>query len=752
MADKEHLDLQELDAEIQPITDSLKENYMPYAMSVIVSRALPEIDGFKPSHRKLLYTMYRMGLMKGSRAKSADIVGQTMALHPHGDQAIYETMVRMTRGNGALLYPWIDSKGNFGRVFSRDMQYAAYRYTEAKLDKICELVFEGIDKDAVDFVDNYSGSFQEPVLLPVQVPTILMNNTQGIAVGMASNICSFNLGELTDATLLLIDNPEATSEEILEIMPAPDFPTGGRLVYEPEKMAKIYETGRGSFHLRARHRVIAKKRLIEVFEIPYTTTIEAIIDDITDGVKKGKLKEITDVRDETDLGGLKIAIEYKTSADPDFLIQKLYKMTSLESSFSANFNVLIDYRPQVLGVRGILNAWLDWREATVKRQRTFELNKLKDQLHLLNALEQILLDIDEAIKIIRKTEKEKDVIPRLMEHFKIDERQAEYVAEIRLRQLNREYLLRRITDIADLKERITKLERMVKSSKLLRKEIARELKAAKKKYAEARRTELVDPEIVPTLSKEDLITDYNVKYFLTREGYFKKLALTSLRSAGDLKLKEGDAIIREIEGVNKSEIVFFTNKAQVYKTFGYEIEDHKPSDFGEFLEHMLELEEGEEVLAFHVFDEEEFPGYFMLAFGDGRAVKFPCSEYETKTKRKRLVNAFYGKAPLVAVYHIDEPEGNGDYFMENSQKRLILFDTDMIPLMATRTARGTRIMSQRKGYELVAMYPAEDLEIPDEEREYYRIRTIPAAGRFIKEELIEERQLSFDSVEMDKNA
>lgn len=728
----------EAEAEIQGITESIKDNYMPYAMSVIVSRALPEIDGFKPSHRKLLYTMYRMGLSKGPRAKSADIVGQTMALHPHGDQAIYETMVRMTRGNGALLQPWIDSKGNFGRVYSRDMQYAAYRYTEARLDKSAELLFRGIEKNAVDFVDNYSGTLKEPTLLPVVLPTILLNNTQGIAVGMASNICSFNLSELVDATTALIANPEAN---ILEQMPAPDFPTGGRLVYEADKMAKIYESGRGTFYLRAKHRIIPKDRLIEIYEIPYSTKVENIIEDISGLVRKGKLKEVNDVRDETDLNGLKIAIEYKSNADPEFLVQKLYKMTSMESSFSLNLNVLIDFKPEVLGIREVLLRWLDWRESCLKRQFVFELDKLGRQLHLLKALELILLDIDKAIAIIRHTDVEKDVVPNLCQAFAIDEEQAEYVAEIRLRQLNREYLLKRTSDIERLEEEIKKLKRIVGSSKLLRQEIVRELKECKKLYGLERRTELVEPEEVPTLSAEELINDFNVRYFLTKEGYFKKIALTSLRSAGDLKLKEGDEIVQEIEGTNKSEIIFFTNKAQVYKSFGYEFEDHKPSDFGSYLSEKLELDEDERVLYF-VLPEENYEGFLFLAFADGRAVKIELAQYKTKTRRKRLVKAFYGGAELVGLEVLEKAEGNGDYWLYNSQDRLILFDSDLVPMMSTRTARGVRLMLQRKGYKLLSLLPKEALDIKVEEAEYYRIRTLPAAGRFLKADSFNSKQLS----------
>ncbi|NLC40868.1 MAG: topoisomerase IV, partial [Clostridiaceae bacterium] len=530
------------------VSDTLYNNYMPYAMSVIVSRAIPEIDGFKPSHRKLLYTMYKMGLMSGPRAKSADIVGQTMQLNPHGDQAIYETMVRLTRGNGTLLHPWIDSKGNFGSVTSRDMQYAAARYTEARLDPSCETIFDGLDKNAVDMIDNYSGTTKEPRLLPAKFPTILVNNNQGIAVGMASNICSFNLSEVCNATIALLKDPEA---DLIEYMPAPDFSTAAELIYDQDDMREIYETGRGSFKLRGTAEINRKDATIEIREIPYTTTIETIIDDISDQIKKNRLQDITNVRDETDLNGLCISIEYKRTADPDILLHKLFESTSLEHYFSCNFNILIDNKPRVMGVREILNEWIKWRMGCIRRETSFSLEKKRERLHILRGYEAILLDIDLAIQVIRNTEKERDVIPRLMKAFTIDKEQAEAVAEIKLRNLNREYIIRRLDDIKDLLVEIEDLEKLEKSARRQRKLISDQLKELSKKYGRERRTRLVDPDDIEVPEVTDLIPDYNIRIFLTEEGYFKKLALTSLRGNFELKLKENDRIIIEEEATNQ---------------------------------------------------------------------------------------------------------------------------------------------------------------------------------------------------------
>ena len=732
--------------EQSPITDTLKNNYMPYAMSVIVSRAIPQIDGFKPSHRKLLYTMYRMGLMKGPRAKSADVVGQTMALNPHGDQAIYETMVRMTRGNGALINPWIDSKGNFGRVYSRDMQYAAYRYTEARLDKSCEAIFSGLEKDAVDFVDNYSGTMKEPVLLPAAFPTILVNANQGIAVGMASNICSFNLAEVCRATRALIDDPDV---DLLKYMPAPDFSTGARIVYDEDKMRRIYETGSGSFKMRAVFDIDKKNSRIEITEIPYTTTVEAIIDDITNQVKRGKIKEINDLRDETDLNGLRITIDYKKSADPELLMGKLMTSTALESNFSCNFNVLIDNRPGVYGVRGLLNEWLKWRKGCVRRELRFDIGKKEDQLHILKGLEKILLDIDKAIKIIRNTEKEQDVIPNLMSGFEIDKVQAEAVAEIKLRHLNREYILRKIKDIKDLEADIKRLNRIAKSDKLIFKEIAKQLEDIERKYGRERKSLIIGSDEIIDIDEEELIEDYNVKYYYTRDGYLKKLALTSLRAAGDLKLKDNDVIVQEFDGTNKSELLFFTDRGVVYKFKGYDVPDCKPSEFGEYTPNLLEMEDGETAIAMHVTD-EDYPGYLLLGFTDGRMVKISVDSYKTKTNRKMLKNAIYDGAILIGVLPLEKEKTGQDVIMQNDQERMILVDSDLVPYKVTRNSQGIQVMTQRKDHQATWLGFAEDFPVPagleNFDQEYYRVRTLPSAGRFIKDEDAGVRQLSLTDI------
>lgn len=722
------------DIALSPITDTLKDNFMPYAMSVIVSRAIPEIDGFKPSHRKLLYTMYRMGLSKGHRAKSADIVGQTMALNPHGDQAIYETMVRMTKGNGALLNPWIDSKGNFGRIYSRDMQYAAYRYTEARLDESATVVLDGLEKDAVDFVDNYSGTLKEPVLLPAAVPTILINANQGIAVGMASNIASFNFQEVCEACKLLLKDPEA---DVMQVMPAPDFSTGAKIIYDPEQMRRIYQEGRGSFRMRATVDVRAKEQRILIKEIPYNTTVEAIIDDVAKQAKAGRLKEVTDVRDETDLHGLSISVEYRRGSDVSLLLQKLYRLTEMEKSFSCNFNLLIDNRPLRLGVRGILLEWIAWRRRCLTRTLQWDRHHLAHKLSLLEALETLLLDIDKAIRIIRGTKLEKDVVQNLMQAFAINETQAEYVAEIKLRHLNREYLLRRIEEMAQLSEEIQAIDASLNSQKRLDALIAKQLTDHSKRFARERKTALLDTEAVKPLEEEDMIEDYNLRVFFTAEGYLKKLPLTSLRSAGELKLKDEDRIIQSIEGSNKSEILFFSDKAQVYKLKAYEISDHKPSEFGDYTPNLLELEDGERILYIHVTD-DDFKGVFMLLFADGRGVKIAVDHYQTKTRRKVLKNAFYGGAELKALFYLEDEKEAGDFLATNSQERMILCDLALVPFKKTRHSRGAQIMSLRKGYVLEQAKRVQADEA--EEQAYYRVRSLPAAGRFLKEET---KQLSF---------
>ncbi len=719
------------------ISDTLFENYMPYAMSVIISRAIPEIDGFKPAHRKLLYTMYKMNLLGGARAKSADIVGQTMKLNPHGDQTIYETMVRLTRGNGSLLHPWIDSKGNFGSVSSRDMQYAASRYTEARLDPSCETLFGGLDKDAVDFVDNYSGTMKEPLLFPAVFPTILVNNNQGIAVGMASNICSFNLKEVCDTTIALIRDPQA---DLLETLPAPDFSTGAYLVYEPDDMRAIYETGRGSFQLRGTADVNRKERRIEIREIPYTTTVEAIIDDIADGIKKGRLRDIITARDETDLGGLCISVDYKPSADPDVVLHQLFTATSLQSSFSCNFNILIDNKPRVMGVREILAQWLEWRSGCIRREALFEADKKRASLHLLRGLEKILLDIDKAIAVIRLTETEKEVVPRLMSAFDIDEIQAEHVAEIRLRQLNREYILKRVREIESLEESIEGLERLVKSRAKIREKIVSQLKDVGKRYGRERKTRLIAPEEIEVPEEEELIPAYNTRIFLSEEGYVKKIPATSLRGNFEIRVKEGDRLIQELDSSNHSELLFFTDKAQVYKLMAWEIEDHRPSLLGEYTPNLLDLDEGERVLFVHSAL-EPFEGEFLLVFENGKGVRLDVSHYETKQRRKKLIKAYDDSSPLVGMAYLP-PDSDPAFAVRSKKNKLLYFQSSQIVKKVTRSAQGAAIL-RAKNDQLTKLYHEEELTFI-KDISYYRVAKLPTAGRYIREESLEERQLELD--------
>lgn len=723
----------------QPITDTLLNNYMPYAMSVIVSRAIPEIDGFKPAHRKLLYTMYRMKLLNSARAKSADIVGQTMALNPHGDQTIYETMVRLTRGNGSLIHPWIDSKGNFGRVYSRDMQYAAARYTEARLDDSAVLIFDGLEKDAVDFVDNYSGTMKEPTLLPASFPTILVNSNQGIAVGMASNICSFNLKEVCLTTSAFIAN---RNHDLLETMPAPDFSTAGQLIYDRDQMQKIYETGRGSFKLRGKYRINKKENLIEVFEIPYNTTAEAIIDDIAAQARRGKLREVLDVRDETDLNGLKITINYRKNTDTQMLILKLFDLTSMETSFSCNFNILIDGRPRTMGVAEILDSWLSWRQGCVRREAEFERRKKEEKLHLLKALELILLDIDKAIAVIRLTKKESEVVENLMSSFNIDKVQAEYVAEIKLRHLNREYILRRIDEIASLEEEIYELKSLAESTRLINSKISKQLKDIAKTYGRERLTTLIEPEDAPMLDEEDLIEDYNIRIFLTEEGYFKKLALTSLRGNFDLRLKEGDSLMQEFDTTNKAELIFLTDKAQLYKIFAHEIEDHKPSFIGNYTPNLLDLDEGEKVVQMYAA-EEKFMGEFLLVFRDRRAVRIDVSSFATKNRRKKIVSAYSDHAPLLGAVYISE-DADPELGVINSQGKLLVFSASQVTKKATRTAQGSLIMSGGKKAQTLERFLRPEQLDKLEDIEYYKVKNLPGAGRYIRDSSGE--QISLESL------
>ncbi|MBR3961984.1 MAG: topoisomerase IV [Oscillospiraceae bacterium] len=707
----------------QPIVDVLEKNYMPYAMSVIVSRAIPEIDGFKPSHRKLLYTMYKMGLLSGGKTKSANIVGQTMKLNPHGDQAIYDTMVRMSRGHAALLHPWIDSKGNFGKAYSRNMVCAASRYTEAKLDKISAELFRDIDKDTVDFVDNYDNTMKEPSLFPVTFPSILVNFNVGIAVGMASQICPFRLSEICETTIKLIKDPE---HDILSTLPAPDFAGGGLIVYDKDELTKIYETGRGSIKVRSKYNYDEKSKCIEITEIPATTCVEAIIDKILELVKARKITEISDIRDETDLSGLKIAIDLKRGIDPDALMQKLYKSTPLEDSFSANFNVLIGGSPMVLGVRQIINEWVAFRHECVRRRIYFDLKGKKDKLHLLKGLQKILLDIDKAIKIIRETESESEVVPNLMIGFGIDQIQAEYVAEIKLRHLNREYILKRTADISDLKKEIAEMEIILNDPKKINNLIIDDLKDIIKKYDQPRRSEIIYVSEAASVEVEEEIPDYPVNLFFTKEGYFKKITPQSLRMSGEHKLKEGDEIVFSTESHNAVELMFFSNKCQVYKTRACDFDDTKTSVMGDYIPSKLGFDEGESAIFMAVV--EKYTGFMVFFFENGKAAKVPLSSYETKTRRKKLIGAYSDKSPLVACYNIEEDK---EFLLSSSGGRYLLVHTGAIPSKSARDTQGVAVMTLKKNAVLSGARPFAEGMIENAHR--FRTRNLPAAGAIPKD-------------------
>ena len=720
----------------QPITDTLRKNYMPYAMSVIVSRAIPEIDGFKPSHRKLLYTMYKMGLLNGNRTKSANIVGQTMKLNPHGDSAIYETMVRLTRGNEALLTPFVDSKGNFGKVYSRDMAYAASRYTEAKLDGICQELFRDIDADAVDFVDNYDGELKEPTLLPTTFPNILVSANTGIAVGMASSFCGFNLHEVCQTAIECIKNPE---HDILTTLPAPDFPTGGEIIFDEAEMRKIYATGRGSFKVRAKWQYLRKENLIEITEIPYTTTIEAIIDKIADLVKGGKIREIADIRDETDLSGLKIAIDLKRGADPDKLMDRLFHQTPLMDSCSCNFNVLIGGMPRVLGVREILDEWTAWRTESVRRRVFFDLGKKKAKLHLLQGLQAILLDIDRAIRIIRETEQDSEVIPNLMAGFGIDEKQAEFIAEIRLRNINKEYILKRTQETEELEKEIARLEGILSSKTKLRNIIVKELETVIKKYPAPRHSEIVYAEEVKTFDEDDHIEDYPVLIFLTREGYFKKITPASWRMSSEHKLKDGDEVIWETETTNKQEIIFFTDHQQAYKPRLYDFDDTKASVLGDYLPQKLGMDEGETPR--YAVLPGDYKGSMIVVFENGKAARFSMESFETKTNRRRLTGAYSDKSPAVAFFHPVSEETEITMFSTSSQgRRALTFRADMLDVKATRSTQGVQVVVLRGKHTITRACRLEDAGLSDPAR--YRGRAIPALGALLKDEDLPEQQMT----------
>ena len=716
----------------QPICQTLESNYMPYAMSVIVSRAIPEIDGFKPSHRKLLYTMYEMGLLTKPRTKSANIVGQTMKLNPHGDQAIYETMVRLARGNETLLHPFIDSKGNFGKVYSRDMAWAASRYTEAKLAPICAELFRDIDSDTVDFVDNYDNLMKEPALLPTTFPNILVSANQGIAVGMASQLCGFNLGEVCDTTIAFLKNPEV---RISETLLAPDFPTGGEVLYDPRAIEDIYNTGRGGVKVRARWRYDKKENLIEIYEIPYTTTTEAIMDKVAELIKAGKVKEISDMRDETDLSGLKLTIDLKRGADPDKLMQKLFKATTLQDTASCNFNVLIGGMPRVMGVRELLDEWCAWRTESVKRRVYFVLKKRQDKLHLLKGLKKILLDIDKAIKIIRETEKEADVVPNLMIGFGIDQIQAEYVAEIKLRNINREYILKRVEETASLEAEIEDLEDTLARPSRIRKIIVSELEDVRKKYAESRRTGILYDYAEDAESEEDAIEDYPVTLFLSQHGYFKKITPQSLRMSGEQKFKEDDALSMSVESSNAAELMFFTDKAQVYKTRASDFADGKASQLGDYLPAKLGMDEGESVMGMVL--PGDYSGYMIFFFENGKAAKVELSAYRTTSNRRRLTGAYSDKSPLKALLHLKEDREIAVY---STEPRVLIVNTALLGVKTTRTTQGVALLTLKKKYVLDTVRFPEETGITDLAR--YRGRSIPATGALLKTEDSDDKQLS----------
>ena len=715
----------------QPITVTLDENYMPYAMSVIVSRAIPEIDGFKPAHRKLLYTMYKMGLLTGSRTKSANIVGQTMRLNPHGDAAIYETMVRLSKGNEALLHPFVDSKGNFGKVYSRDMAYAASRYTEAKLAPICAELFRDLDCDAVDFVDNYDNTMKEPSLLPTTFPNVLVSANQGIAVGMASQICGFNLGEVCDTTIAYLKNP---AHDIASTLLAPDFPTGGQILCDGDELREIYRTGRGGVRVRSRYRYDKKENLIEVYEIPYSTSIEAILDKVAELVKAGKVKEINDMRDESDLSGLKLAIDLKRGVDPDKLMAKLFRLTPLQDTVSCNFNILIAGQPRVLGVDRILEEWTAWRTECVKRRVYFILQKKQDKLHLLQGLKRILLDIDKAIRTIRETEEEAEVIPNLMIAFGIDQVQAEYVAEIKLRNINKEYILKRVAETESLADEIADLEDTLAKPARIRRIIIDELTEVRKKYAVPRRTEIVYGHELPEEPEEEPVDDYPVHLFLSREGYFKKITPQSLRMSGEQKFKEGDGLRQSFETTNAAELLFFTDRQQVYKTRASEFGETKASALGDYLPAKLGMDEGENVIYLALAG--DYSGFMLFLFENGKAAKVPLSAYATTSNRRRLTGAYSDKAPLTAMLVLRE---DTELALYTSEPRCLLMHTASLTPKTTRSTQGVAVMTIKPKYRLERAVPAAETGITNPAR--YRTRTLPAAGALLKAEDSDEKQM-----------
>ena len=718
----------------QGITDTLESNYMPYAMSVIVSRAIPEIDGFKPSHRKLLYTMYKMGLLTGARTKSANIVGQTMRLNPHGDAAIYDTMVRLSRGYGALLTPFVDSKGNFGKVYSRDMAWAAPRYTEAKLAPICAELFQDIDSDTVDFVENYDNTMKEPALLPTTFPNILVSANTGIAVGMASQFCGFNLREVCETTVAYLKNPAC---DLTETLLAPDFPTGGQLLYDGNLLRELYESGRGSVRVRAKYRYVKAENLIEVYEIPYSTTTEAILDKVAELIKSGKIREITDMRDETDLSGLKLAIDLKRGTDPDKLMAKLFKLTTLEDAFACNFNVLIAGMPKVLGVRQILEEWCAWRTESVRRRLYFILGKKRDKLHLLKGLQRILLDIDKAIRIIRETEEEAEVIPNLMIGFGIDQVQAEYVAEIKLRNINKEYILKRTRETDALRDEIDDLEDTLNDPRRVKKILVDELTAAAKKYGEPRKTEILYEHQQLELPEEEPAAEYPVYLFLSREGYLKKITPQSLRMSGEQKYKEGDGLRQSFETTSNAELMLFTDRCQVYKVRLGEFEDSKASVLGDYLPAKLKMEDGESVI--YALLPGDYASSLLFLYENGKAARIELTAYQTASNRRKLTGAYSDKAPLAAILRLTE---DGEVAVCSDEPRCLILHTALLAPKTTRTSQGVAVMTLKKNRRLTEAKFLAETAIQNPAR--YRVRSLPAAGALLKGEDNGEKQLTLE--------
>lgn len=716
----------------QQIVTTLEKNYMPYAMSVILSRAIPEIDGFKPSHRKLLYTMYKMGLLGSVRTKSANIVGQTMKLNPHGDSAIYDTMVRLSRGYEALLHPYIDSKGNFGKFYSRDMASAASRYTEARLDDLCYELFRDIDKDTVDFVPNYDNTLKEPTLLPTVFPSILVNANTGIAVGMASSICSFNLNEVCHAAVNLIEDENCDLEDILI---APDFPGGGSIIYDKRAIKEIYKTGRGGIKVRGRYDYDKESNCIDIMSIPPTTTSEAIIEKIIELVKKGFLKEISDIRDETGIDGLKITIDLKRGTDPTKLMQKVYRQTPLEDTFSCNFNILVNGVPKVMGVKEILNEWISFRVGCVKRRTSFDLKRKKDRLHLLLGLKKILLDIDKAIKIIRETKEEAQVVPNLMDGFSIDEVQAEYVAEIKLRHLNREYIVKRTNDIKDLKDDIGELEQILRKDSRVKEIIKSELREVAKKYGKPRKTMIIYKDQIADNEETEEVPNYPVNLFFTKNGYFKKITPQSLRMSGEQKLKEGDKIVQKVESSNKADLLFFTDKCHVYKSKVSEFQDSKASVLGDYVKAQLNIDQDENII--YMAATEDYSGFMLFFFENGKVAKLSMKAYETKTNRKKLVNVYSNKSPLIYICYENKDK---EYLMTSSKEKLLIVNSGALQVKTTKDTMGVAVMTLKKGQTVKDVHEYKSGELIKSDR--YRTKNLPAVGSSLLREELESKQMT----------